>query len=35
MLFQLQGDPEAATVFLGDDAEILRSSSWQDVEKNQ
>ena len=35
MLWQLQGDEEAAKVFVGDDAEILTNANWQDVEKNQ
>lgn len=34
MLFQLQGDPEAAKVFVGEDAEILHNTNWQDIEKN-
>ena len=35
MLYQLTEDKEAATVFAGDNAEILHNSNWQDVEKNQ
>ncbi len=35
MLYQLTGDEEAAQVFVGDDAEILHNTNWQDVEKNQ
>ena len=35
MLWQLQGDAEAARVFVGDDAEILTNANWQDIEKNQ
>jgi len=35
MLYQLKGDDEAAKVFIGEDAEILHNSNWQDVEKNQ
>ena len=35
MLYQLAGDEEAATVFVGDNAEILHNNNWQDVEKNQ
>ncbi len=35
MLYQLQGNEEAGTVFLGDDAEILHNAGWQDVEKNR
>ena len=35
MLWQLQGDEAAAKVFVGDDAEILTNSLWQDVEKNR
>lgn len=34
MLYQLQGDEEAGTVFLGDEAEILNNSNWQDIEKS-
>lgn len=34
MLYHLQGDQEAGKVFLGEDAEILHNSNWQDVEKN-
>ena len=33
MLWQLQGDEEAAKVFVGDTAEILRNPHWQDIEK--
>ena len=35
MLYQLQGDNEAAAVFIGEDAEILHNNNWQDVEKNK
>lgn len=35
MLYHLQNDEEAKTVFYGEDAEILNNSNWQDVEKNQ
>ena len=35
MLYQLSGDEEAASVFIGDNAEILHNNNWQDVEKNQ
>ena len=35
MLWQLQGDEEAAKVFVGDDAEILTNAGWQDIEKNR
>ena len=35
MLYQLAEDKEAATVFAGDNAEILHNNNWQDVEKNQ
>jgi hypothetical protein len=35
MLYQLQADTKAASVFVGQDAEILANSNWQDVEKNQ
>lgn len=34
ILWQLQGNEEAGTVFLGEDAEILQNTGWQDVEKN-
>ena len=34
MLWQLKGDKEAASVFVGDGAEILHNDSWQDIEKN-
>lgn len=33
-LWQLCGDEDAAKVFVGDDAEILHNSNWQDIEKN-
>jgi hypothetical protein len=35
MLYQLRADPDAATVFIGEKAEILANSNWKDVEKNQ
>ena len=35
MLYHLQGDTEAASVFTGENAEILTNSGWQDVEKNK
>ena len=35
MLYHLQGDMEAASVFVGENAEILTNSGWQDVEKNK
>ena len=35
MLYQLCGDEEAAKVFIGEDAELLNNSNWQDIEKNQ
>ena len=35
MLWQLQGDEDAAKVFIGDDAEILTNALWQDIEKNR
>jgi len=35
MLYHLQGDAEAASVFVGENAEILTNSGWQDVEKNK
>lgn len=34
MLYHLQGDQEAGKVFLGENAEILSNSNWQDIEKN-
>lgn len=34
MLYQLTSDEEAGTVFIGENAEILRNANWQDVEKN-
>lgn len=34
MLYWLQGDDTAGTVFLGEDAELLHNANWQDVEKN-
>ncbi|MCD8076544.1 MAG: prolyl oligopeptidase family serine peptidase [Lachnospiraceae bacterium] len=33
-MWQLQGDEEAAKAFVGDDAEILNNSLYQDVDKN-
>lgn len=35
MLYHLQGDTEAASVFTGENAEILTNSGWQHVEKNK
>ncbi|WP_308642054.1 poly(ethylene terephthalate) hydrolase family protein [Paenibacillus nuruki] len=35
MLYQLQDDPEAGSVFLGKNAEILRNSNWQDIQKSK
>ena len=35
MLWQLCGDEEAASVFVGENAEILHNNNWQDVEKNK
>lgn len=35
MLYQLQGNDEAGKVFIGEDAEILNNSNWQDIEKNK
>ena len=35
MLYQLTGNEEAGTVFLGENAEILKNKNWQDVEKNR
>lgn len=34
MLWQLAGDEGAAKVFVGEGAEILTNSRWQDVDKN-
>lgn len=34
MLYQLHGDKNAGKVFLGENAEILNNSNWQDIEKN-
>ena len=34
MFWQLAGDEEAGTVFIGENAEILHNANWQDVEKN-
>lgn len=34
MLYQLTGDEKAGSVFLGENAEILHNTNWQDVEKN-
>ncbi|MDO4414773.1 MAG: alpha/beta hydrolase [Erysipelotrichaceae bacterium] len=35
MLYQLQGNEEAGKAFLGEDAEILHNSNWQDIDKNR
>ena len=35
MLYHLQGDTEAASVFVGENADILTNNGWQDVEKNK
>ena len=35
MLWELKGDEEAAKVFVGEEAEILTNSNWQDIEKNR
>ena len=35
MLWQLQGDEDAAKVFIGDAAEIFTNALWQDIEKNR
>jgi hypothetical protein len=35
MRYQLQADPDAASVFIGDKAELLANPNWQDVEKNR
>lgn len=34
MLYQLHVDEEAGAVFIGEAAEILSNSNWQDIEKN-
>ncbi|MGN0696305.1 MAG: alpha/beta hydrolase [Oscillospiraceae bacterium] len=33
-MYTLEGDEEAGKVFIGEDAEILNNSNWQDIEKN-
>ena len=33
MLYHLQGDTEAASIFVGENADILTNNAWQDVEK--
>ena len=33
-MYWLQGDQEAGKAFLGEDAEILSNTCWQDIEKN-
>lgn len=35
MLYQLQGDEEAANALIGENAEILNNTNWQDIEKNR
>lgn len=35
MLYHLYGDEEAAKAFVGDEAEILHNTNWQDIEKNK
>lgn len=35
MLYQLQEDEKAGTIFIGDDAEVLHNDGWQDVEKSK
>ena len=35
MLYQLTGNEEAGSVFVGENAEILHNANWQDVEKNR
>ena len=35
MLYNLQGDTEAASAFVGENADILTNNAWQDVEKNK
>lgn len=34
MLWELNGDTDAAKAVVGDDAEILNNPNWQDIEKN-
>lgn len=34
MLYQLQDDEEAGSVFIGETAEISNNANWQDIEKN-
>lgn len=34
MRYQLMGDEEAAKVFVGDDAELIKNKNWQDIQKN-
>lgn len=34
MLYHLQGDEEAGKAFIGEEAEILNNSNWQDIEKS-
>lgn len=35
MLYQLQGDEEAGTALIGETAEIMNNSKWQDIEKSK
>lgn len=35
MLYQLQGDEEAGAALVGENAEILNNTNWQDIEKNR
>lgn len=35
MLYQLKGDAEAGSVFLGENAELLNNDNWQDAVKNR
>ena len=35
MLYHLQGDTEAASIFVGENADILTNNAWQDIEKNK
>jgi len=35
MKYHLQNDYEAGNAFIGDKAEILNNSNWQDIEKNK
>ena len=35
MMYHLQNDEKAGTIFIGNNAELLNNNNWQDVEKNQ